>query len=289
MDYSKFDPESRALLEDIATEILTRQGIHSPADSQLENVVNSFFEAYNDNYEFKSQLVSNLEDAMDIEEERSLGDVEYSLPQGIIEFQDKLDDFGLDLPLAKDGDHYLEWYSDVGEDMIFDFEVESPCSLSELCDIFYDMAENFDVNEHVSLWVESAGRNGVPDIETLIDDAKEQKQKLEDLAKDLRDICRHTINAEDTIEILKSDEGICIVHNEDEKTFSFYNLDTKSHYLQNMKVDGIMSDLYLIADETYTTSAVKDVDISNMYVDTNKDPSQNRNLVLNQTDNLNLS
>ena len=108
MDYSKFDPESRALLEDIVTEVLTRQGIHSPADSQIENVVNSFFEAYNDNYEFKSQLVSNLEDAMGIEEERTLDNVEYSLPQGIMEFQDKLDDFGLDLPLAKDGDHYLE-------------------------------------------------------------------------------------------------------------------------------------------------------------------------------------
>ena len=289
MDYSKFDPESRALLEDIATEILTRQGIHSPADSQLENVVNSFFEAYNDNYEFKSQLVSNLEDAMNIEEERSLGDVEYSLPQGIMEFQDKLDDFGLDLPLAKDGDHYLEWYSDAGEDMILDFEISHPCSLNELCDEISSQLEAFDVDEHVSLWTESAGRNGVPDIVTLVDDAKEQKRVLEELAKDLREICNHTIDANETVDILKSDEGICIVHNEDEKTFSFYNADSKSHYLQNIEVDGIMSDLYLIADETYTTSAVKDVDVSKMYVDTNKDPSQNRNLALNQTDNLNLS
>lgn len=289
MDYSKFDPESRALLEDIATEILARQGIHSPADSQLENVVNSFFEAYNENYEFKSQLVSNLEDAMDIEEERNLGDVEYSLPQGIMEFQDKLDDFGLDLPLADDGEHYLEWHSDAGEDMIFDFEVESPCSLSELCDIFSDMAENFDVSEHVSLWAESAGRNGVPDIETLVDDAKEQKRVLEELAKDLREICNHTIDANETVDILKSDEGICIVYNGAEETLSFYNSDRLNHNLQNIEVNGIMSDLDLIADETYTLAGVKDVDISNMSADDNNDPSQNRNLALNQADNLNLS
>lgn len=289
MDYSKFDPESRALLEDIATEILTRQGIHSPADSQLENVVNSFFEAYNENYEFKSQLVSNLEDAMDIEEERSLGDVEYSLPQGIMEFQDKLDDFGLDLPLADEGYHELEWHSDAGEDMILDFEISHPCSLNELCDEISSQLEAFDVDEHVSLWAESAGRNGVPDAVTLVDDAREQKRVLEELAKDLREICNHTIDVNETVDILKSDEGICIVYNGAEETLSFYNSDRLNHNLQNIEVNGIMSDLDLSVDETYTLAGVKDVDISNMSADDNKDPSQNRNLALNQADNLNLS
>ena len=193
-------------------------------------------------------------------------DVKYSLTEGVMEFQDRLDDFGLDLPLAAEGYHQLEWHSNAGEDMVIDFEITHPCSLNELCDEISSQLEAFDVNEHVSLWAESAGRNGVPDVVTLVDDAREQKRVLEALAEDLRDICRHTENVNDQIEILQSNDGIFIVHDKSDMSLSFYNNNPSGKVLDNIEVNGEMYNLELKYGEEYNCQNVENVDVSNLEI-----------------------
>ena len=72
--------------------------------------------------------------------------------------------------------------SPAGED--FGFEIQCEAKPKEIVKAMNGFINSFDINEHVQLYVHSAGRNGVPPIDELVEDAKEIKNMLNFLAID---------------------------------------------------------------------------------------------------------
>lgn len=71
-------------------------------------------------------------------------------------------------------------FSPFGED--YRFTVDA-LSADQLCEEVWGYAENFDVDEHVELWVDGRGTRGIPSsIRSLIEDAESIKEMLESLA-----------------------------------------------------------------------------------------------------------
>ena len=67
-------------------------------------------------------------------------------------------------------------HSPLGEDISFEISVDTPAS-----DIYMEY-EDFDVNWHVEMLIESRGKNGVPDdIKALYEDAEEIEKMLYEL------------------------------------------------------------------------------------------------------------
>ena len=76
----------------------------------------------------------------------------------------------------------LEKYSPAGEDFIMCVEI------NDFPEKVQEYADRFDVEEHVMMWIDAKrnGCSGVPDIETLVEDARYIKQDIEDLANALK-------------------------------------------------------------------------------------------------------
>lgn len=74
-------------------------------------------------------------------------------------------------------------YSPAGED--FSFEVYYT-DVSEIPDKVEEYYEGFDAEEHVMLWADSAGRNGVPRLRELIEDADAIEAMIRELAVALK-------------------------------------------------------------------------------------------------------
>lgn len=82
-----------------------------------------------------------------------------------------------------DGSLRFSHTSPAGED--FSFSVSS----DDLIHQVQEYADNFDVSEHVAMWLEARGRvSGVPDAVTLVDDAKEIQAMLNTLAEKLGEL-----------------------------------------------------------------------------------------------------
>lgn len=80
----------------------------------------------------------------------------------------------------------LSFYSPAGEDCTFTIDCTDNETFVEGVRKEY---ENFDVDEHVMLWAESRGQNGVPStIKELLDDAEEIERILEELSAGLEKI-----------------------------------------------------------------------------------------------------
>lgn len=78
-------------------------------------------------------------------------------------------------------------YSPAGEDfsMIIDFNKENP--VKSFLKNLEEYAEDFDVDEHVELWLPSRGEGGCPSsISELLEDAKEIKNMIEALLDGLK-------------------------------------------------------------------------------------------------------
>ena len=71
-----------------------------------------------------------------------------------------------------------DWY----EEIIFDGYLQG------LKDSLWVLYTNFDINEDVKLWIDSAGKNGVPDVEGLVKNAKFKDNKLRELYDDLNSL-----------------------------------------------------------------------------------------------------
>lgn len=71
----------------------------------------------------------------------------------------------------------IETYSPAGEDILVCVEIDDfPRRIREY-------AEDFDVDEHVELWIESRGQRGVPETaRELIEDAEAIQKMLNELA-----------------------------------------------------------------------------------------------------------
>ena len=82
-----------------------------------------------------------------------------------------------------DDTYYISRYSNLGED--FGFEVNKENALEEI--ISY--CEDFDYEEHASMWIECRGQRGVPNsIVDLIDDAKDIYDNLQHLKECLEGV-----------------------------------------------------------------------------------------------------
>ena len=87
----------------------------------------------------------------------------------------------------QDGEYYaeLEFGSDAGEDFVFDVWFDG--TWNDFVTKFHQYAIGFDPDEHAEMWVESRGKNGVPDsIRELIDDADSIQKYLEKLSDGLK-------------------------------------------------------------------------------------------------------
>lgn len=84
-----------------------------------------------------------------------------------------------------DGYIDIEQWSNLGEDLIEEIECKNT---EEFIKEFENIVKNFDVDEHVELYVNSRGKNGVPNctVQELIDDAKEIKQLYERTLNDIK-------------------------------------------------------------------------------------------------------
>lgn len=75
-------------------------------------------------------------------------------------------------------------YSPAGED--FSFEVWY-LHVSEIPEKVMEYYEEFDPEEHVMLWAEHAGRNGVPRLRELMEDADAIEEMIRELAIALKE------------------------------------------------------------------------------------------------------
>lgn len=84
-----------------------------------------------------------------------------------------------------DGIIELRQYSPAGED--FGFSIDNNDHLGQQ---IFEYAENFDVDEHIEMWLEGKrnGVGGVPSARELVHDAEEIQNMLDELAKATREI-----------------------------------------------------------------------------------------------------
>lgn len=81
----------------------------------------------------------------------------------------------------------LETYSPEGEDVIVSLTYDG--TEEDFIREFTNYANGFDVCEHVEMWVDSRGENGVPDnIRDLLEDAEWIKKIFMEIAKELNNL-----------------------------------------------------------------------------------------------------
>lgn len=78
------------------------------------------------------------------------------------------------------GDFELEKLSPAGEDIVFDVSAE------KFVENVREYADEFDVDDHVELWIAGRGKNGVPStVRELLEDAEAIAAMLKELAEAL--------------------------------------------------------------------------------------------------------
>lgn len=98
------------------------------------------------------------------------------------ELKDRLEELGWFITKTADG-WYLSQYSPAGED--FGFEVSN----ENFIDDVKDYVDEYDVDEHVELFIDMRGTRGVPSsIKDLLEDAEAIEQMLIDLYNGIKDL-----------------------------------------------------------------------------------------------------
>ena len=87
--------------------------------------------------------------------------------------------------VSKNGDRGFliegEYWSDLGEDCIISLVVKK-LTKEEILHAMYEYQENFDAEEHATMWVNMHGEHGAPtSLRALLRDADEQQEKLEEI------------------------------------------------------------------------------------------------------------
>ena len=71
----------------------------------------------------------------------------------------------------------MEYYSEAGEDVVFDAWYDG--TMEDFIKAFIEYSDAFNVDSHVELWMDARGTNGVPDtLSGLLEDAKSIKKHL---------------------------------------------------------------------------------------------------------------
>lgn len=82
----------------------------------------------------------------------------------------------------------LEKYSPAGEDFIMTIDCEYNNPVDTFLKNLEEYERSFDVDDHVAIWIDSRGQNGVPNsISELVEDAKEIKNMIYELWDRLSD------------------------------------------------------------------------------------------------------
>lgn len=121
-------------------------------------------------------------------------------------------DWGAQVVKYSNGDTiFISQYSPAGED--FGFEIDVKDNVADMVDEISEYVNNFDIDEHIELWADGAGQNGVPDIDELVEDAGDIKSMLEDLEQTMlllkKDHLGESVKMEETKNNLKlSDSDI---------------------------------------------------------------------------------
>lgn len=81
----------------------------------------------------------------------------------------------------------IEQCSDLGEDLVEEIEYTTK---KDFIENFERIVKNFDVDEHVELWVPMRGKNGVPDvsIRELQKDAEEIERLYKTTLKEIKNL-----------------------------------------------------------------------------------------------------
>lgn len=91
---------------------------------------------------------------------------------------DVAESLGWCVEVFENGETLIENYSPAGEDLVFYIDIEE-----SFVDGVKRLAADFDPDEHVELWIEGRGKNGVPSsVRELVEDADKIKQMLQELA-----------------------------------------------------------------------------------------------------------
>lgn len=127
----------------------------------------------------------------------------------------------------------LETYSPEGEDVIVSLTYDG--TEEDFIRQFRSYAEGFDAEEHAEMWIESRGKNGVPDsIKDLLEDAEWIKSTLEEVADDLENID----NKKDTEELKTYKCTISITDGEQTEEQDFYvEAETFEEAVEKIKSD----------------------------------------------------
>jgi hypothetical protein len=79
-------------------------------------------------------------------------------------------------------------YSPAGEDFSFAIEVKDKNNLEEIKKEIRKYADDFDIDEHVEMWLPHRGKGGCPNtIRGLLKDAEAIKEMLEEFAQFLEE------------------------------------------------------------------------------------------------------
>lgn len=106
----------------------------------------------------------------------------------LLDFKDVIrviEDEGWNITKTSDG-YEFQKHSPAGEDFSFAIELQEETQ-DAIFKAIYKYAENFDIDEHVELWVSSRGKNGVPNsITALVKDAQNIVEMLKALLRKIR-------------------------------------------------------------------------------------------------------
>lgn len=101
-----------------------------------------------------------------------------------IDIKDKLDEI-INLEKGESIDVDVEFYTDTAGQDIF-IELSDVSDLNVFYDKLLEYIDNWDIDEELKIWTEMVGKQGVPDIRTLVEDHEEIERKFDDLQCELR-------------------------------------------------------------------------------------------------------
>ncbi|MGE9896531.1 JAB domain-containing protein [Anaerovoracaceae bacterium SGI.195] len=101
-----------------------------------------------------------------------------------IDIRDVLDEI-TSLENNRTKDISIEFYTDTAGHDVF-IELNDVSDLNDFYDKLLEYIDNWDIEQELQIWTEMVGKNGVPDIRTLVEDHKEIERKFDDLQYELR-------------------------------------------------------------------------------------------------------
>ena len=101
-----------------------------------------------------------------------------------IDIKDKLDEI-INLEKGESIDVDVEFYTDTAGQDVF-IELSDVSDLNDFYDKLLEYIDNWDIDEELKIWPEMVGKQGVPDIRTLVEDHEEIERKFDDLQCELR-------------------------------------------------------------------------------------------------------